>query len=250
MTGKVGFAVLWRDTLDALRADAATYATLAAAFILLPAMVAEVFGPAQPRRISDLAGTTLAVQGALAALGAVAQLAIARLAVRGGGPREALAQGLWRLPRLIVAGLLTAFALVPAMTLVQLSQRGTPAALLPGLVLLIPGLYVVARLALAMPVVAARDGGAVAALRLSWAATAGQGWLVLGFLASLVAALVAALLVAGIVAAALGATLTLIAGPGLANFIVALVSAVVAAGYAAFNAVALAMLYRRLVSAS
>ena len=249
MSGDLRLAALWGATRDAVRAGAQTYATLAAAFVLLPAMVSAVFGPASPRSLADLSGAVLAVQFGLAALGAVGQLAIARLVLAGGAPRVALAHGARRLPRLLVAGLLTALALVPALMLVQLAQRGVTAALLPGLVLLIPGLYAVARLALALPIVAARDDGPVAALRRSWAATAGHGWRVLGFLAALLALLVGVMLLASIVAAALGATLTLLAGPGLANFIVALVSAVVAAGYAAVNAVALAVLYRRLVAA-
>ena len=249
MSGDLRLAGLWRDTGDALRADAATYATLAAAFVLLPAMVAQVFGPPQPRSLAELSGTVIAVQGALAAVGAAAQIAIARLAIVGGGPRAALVQGLFRLPRLIVAALLTSLALVPAMVLLQLTQRGQPAALLPGLVLLIPGLYVVVRLVLALPAIAARALGPVAALRLSWVATAGQGWRVMGLLASLIGGLLVVSIVAAAIAAALGSTLTLLAGPGLANFTVALISAIVTAGYAAINSVALAVLFKRLVPA-
>lgn len=243
----LAFGEAWRETFAAARADSAVYATLAAAFVVLPAMVVAVLGPGEARTVADLNGARLLAQLGLALIGAIAQLAIVALACGAAPtPRAALARGVAALPGLVGASLLTAFALLPAALLIQASRQGYPALLLPGLIVLLPGVYVVARLALAVPMLAVRTLGPVTALRASWAATAGNGWRVLGFLAAIIAVLLIAMLLAGGVAAALGSVLTLIGAKNVSGFVVALVSAAVASGYTVVNSVGLAALFKRL----
>lgn len=242
----LAFADTWRATFAAVRADGGLYATIAAAFVLLPAMIVAVLGPGEPQTVADLTGVRLFAQLGLALVGAVAQLAIIALVCGAETPRAALARGVAALPGLAAASLLTAFALMPAVLLIQASRQGYPALLLPGFVALIPGLYVVARLALSVPMLAVRTLGPVTALRASWAATAGNGWRILGFLAAIIGVLLVVMLLAGGVAAALASVLTLIGAKGVGAFVVALISAAVASGYTMVNSVGLATLFKRL----
>lgn len=244
---RLAFAAAWRETFAAVRADASLYATLAAAFVLLPAMIVVVLGPGEARSVADLNGARLFAQLVVALIGAIAQLAIIALVCSSvPTPRAAVARGIAALPGLIGASLLTAFALLPAVLLIQASRQGTPALLLPGLIALLPGLYVVGRLALAVPLLATRTLQPVTALRASWAATAGNGWRILGFLAAIIGLLLLVMLLAGGVAAALASVLTLIGAKGVGVFVVALVSAVVASGYTVVNSAGLAILFKRL----
>lgn len=243
---KLDFAETWRATFAAVRADVGLYGTLAAAFVLLPAMIVAVLGPGEARTVADLNGTRLLVQLVVAIVGAIAQLGIIALAFGATTPREALSRGIAALPGLVGASLLTALTLLPAVLLIQASYKGYPALLLPGLIVLLPGLYVVARLALAVPLLATRTLGPVTALRASWAATVGNGWRIFGFLAAIIGLLLVAMLLAGGVAAAVGSVLKVAGAPGLADFVVALISAAVASGYTVVNSVGLATLLKRL----
>ena len=243
----LGFGEIWRATFAAVARERSLYLTIAAAFVLLPTVAAAVLGPPEPRNFGEMRGATLAVQGLVALIGAVAQLAIARLAWTGGTVGEALGRAAMALPALIAATLLTVTALIPAGVLIQLSQRGIPALLLPGLGVLIPGLWVAARLALTLPIVAARGVGPIAALRQSWAATASNGWRILGLLAALLGVLLGALLLASGVAAAAGSVLTLLGGKALAGFLVTLVAGAVGSVYTVYNSVLLATIARRLI---
>jgi hypothetical protein len=244
---RLAFAEVWRETFDDARRNYALYATLAAAFVLLPAMALRVFGPAAPKTIADLNGSWLAIHFIMALIGALAQLGIAGLATGAAAtPSAALRRAVSALPGLAAAGLITAFALMPSVFLIQGSQRGYPALLLPGLALLIPGLFVVARLSLGVPLLATRTLAPTTALRLSWTATAGNGWRILGVLAASLGMFVIAMLLAGGVAAAFGSVLTLFGATTLGGFVAALISAAVASAYTIVNSALLAVMYRRL----
>ncbi|WP_419814885.1 hypothetical protein [Glacieibacterium sp.] len=240
-------AAAWRETVRLTRRDLGTYLTLAGAFVMLPMMVVEVFGPQMPTKLADIPPSLLLVQGVLALIGALAQLSVARLVIVGGGARPALVHAAMVLPRLAIAAILTSLVLVPAVLLVQAGMRSQQVLVLFGLALLIPGIYGIARLALALPVLASRTVGPVAALQLSWVATAGNAGRVLGFLGLMIAAMLGLTILAGGVASALGSVLTLMGGKALASFVVALVSAAVATVYSVFNSVGLAVIYRRLI---
>ena len=69
----------------------------------------------------------------------------------------------------------------------------------------------------------------------------------LAFLLLMILAMIGLTILAGGVAAALGSVLTLLGGKALASFVVALVSALVATFYSVFNAVGVAVIYRRLI---
>lgn len=244
---KLEFAAAWRETFASARADWSLYGTLAAAFVLLPTMVVAVLGPAEPRTFGEVNGSQLLAQFVVMVIGGIAQLAIIALA-SGTAPdaRAALRRAVSALPALIAILILTAVPLVPAVLLLKAAQTGYPGLLLPGLIVLVPGLYAVARLALAVPVLATTKRGAVAALRVSWAATMGNGWRVLGFLLAIIALLLFAMLLAGGLAAAFASVLTLVGAPGIGRFVVALISAAIASGYTVVNSIGLAILLKRL----
>ena len=257
---RLDLAATWRTTFEAVRADWVLYATLAAAFVALPAMALDVFGPAPPRTLAELqaARATIALKGGGVPFSAIAQLAamlvaaLAQLAIAGLAlgsaltPRDALARGIAALPALVGVSVITALVFVPAVALILASRQGYPAALLPGLAALIPSLFIAARLSLALPLLATRRLGPVAALRASWAATAGNGWRIFGFLAAMLGLLLGVVVVAGGVAAAIGSVFTLAGAGGLGKFLVALVSAAVASGYTVVNSVGLAVVLKRL----
>lgn len=246
---RLDFGATWRDTAAAFARDRSTYLTLAAAFVLLPAMAAQVFGPASPRRIADVGTAVLFVQLGLALVSMAAQLTIMRMMLRGDAPRAALAVTLPKVPVLFLAGVLTALALLPATSLIAAAMQGTRAALLPGLALLIPGVFVASRLALAGPLIAAHGLGAVASLRASWLATAGNGWRILGVLAAFAGLFLVVALLAAALGGAVASVLLLLGGKAFASFVATLLPAAASAAYAAVNAVALATIFRRLTPA-
>ena len=245
MTAPLSANEIWRATAASFARARSDYLTLAAAFTLLPAMFAEVLGPAVT--LTAAVGTSLIVwQIILLLLGMVAQLAIQRMVLCGEPPRAALVAAFPKVPTLFLASLLAAVMMLPATMLIVGSMRGQPPLLLPGLVLLIPALYAVARLSLAAPMIGARGLGPVAALRASWRATTANGWRILGVLAGLLATLLVIGLVARGIGAALGSVLTLLGTKEGGGFVAALISTAVASGYTAVNAIALAVLHKRL----
>ena len=162
-------AVLWRDTIGDTRALLPLVWPVAAAFVLLPGVAIDLFGPPLPKTALAMTPNVVLIELVLPALiGLVAQLTILRLALdrRRGVARsvgEALTAALRAWPFAVVALLLGA----------------GPVAL--GMVaLVVPGLYIAGRLTPAVALVV--DGtGPVAALERSWALTAGNGWRVIGF---------------------------------------------------------------------
>ena len=244
------FAEVWYATLGAVRRDFGIYATIAAAFVLLPAVVESVFGPAQPTKFKDITPAMLLPQLVLAVIACVAQVAIARLALRGGSVAQALRTSVQLLPRALAAVILGSFVLVPPVAMLQATQFGYPGLAGPALVLVVPGFYALARLSLALPLIAATGVGPIVALQLSWAATAGNGWRVLLLLFALIVMLLGLSVLAAAVASAVGSILVLAGGKVVAGFFVALVSAVGASLYTLWNSVMLAELCRRLAPAS
>lgn len=243
---RLSFPDIWRATLDTAGRDFGVYAAIVAAFGVWPALALAVLGPEPGANPTAISGTMLGLQGVVAAIGAVAQLAVARLVLTGGTPREALFAGLRAVPRLLVAAFATALALVPSFALLQAAQSGYRGLALPALIVLVPAAYAIARLALALPLIAATGAGPLAALRRSWTATRGNGWRILSLLMAMLGVLLGALLLGGGVAAAVAALLTMAGGKTLGGFIVAAVTSVLAGAYALYNAVALAEMAKRL----
>lgn len=237
MTAPLDLAALWRDTLATARADLPLYFALTAAFVLLPELALALYGPAPPETVEGLTPRFMLLQAVLpAAIGAIGQLAIVQLVVgsrHGAGPTVggALRVALLALPVLLLAMLAAAL----------------PVAL--GLLLLIlPGLYLAARLTLLMPLIAERHLAPLAALRESWAMTEDNGGRILAFILLWTVVFLGAAILAGGLGAALGSVLTLAGAKTVGAVAAALVSAAAAALFSVYNAVGIAVIYLHLTA--
>ena len=238
MTVPLSIGALWRETFVAARAGMPLYLPVAAAFVLLPGVVIDLFGPAMPKTPAGLTPNLILVGLALPSLiGLVAQAAIVRLAIdqRRGTARsvgEALLMALRLWPMLVITLLLVAVPIAAGMML-----------------LVVPGIYVAARLVLAMPLVIDAAADPIAAVRRSWTLSDGNGWRIFAFTVLwagwfLTLSVVSATIGSG-VAALLGSI-----GAGPAGAVVAsVIGGCVGALYTVFNAVGVALVYLRLRAA-
>lgn len=209
---RLSAAALWDTMSTVVRADLPRLFFLVAPFALLPAVAVELFGPPAPTSLDAISNQQLlwrlAVPSLIAAFG---QLAATYLVLRGNAtPREALA---------------AALAAFPAYALAQVS--GSLPVGLGLLLLLVPGLWLFARLLfLSGAVVLAEGGTPFALLRRSWVLSEGQGlqltlFLVLGLFG---------VIGIGILAEGAGAALDVVARTGglasVGRFLHALVPAI------------------------
>jgi len=116
------------------------------------------------------------------------------------------------------------------------------------LALVLPGLYLAGRLALVLPVVAAEGGSAVGAVFRSWALTEGQGWRTFGFLLLWFVVFIIISIVTGGLGAAIGTVLTLSGAKAVGGLVVLVISSATAAVVSIYNAIAVAVVYRRLAA--
>ena len=224
---------IWQETLAALRPDFWTLFAVVAPFTLLVGMVLSLFGPPPPQKLEDLTPQTVLILGLLPnIIGAIGQLAVVRLVLRPGETAgKALGAAFAGLPAWAGAALLTA----------------VPVGI--GLILLVvPGVYLMARLFLIAPVIMVERAGPMAAIARSWRMTETCAWQVLLlFVLGLLAIIGLSLLAAGL-GGAIGSVLVLAGSKGAADFAVALVPAVLSTVVAMASAAAAAVLYRRLAA--
>lgn len=227
-------AALWRDTLADTRALLPLALPVAAAFVLLPGVAIDLFGPPLPKTALAMTPNVVLIELVLPALiGLVAQLAILRLAL---DRRRGIARS--------VGEALTAAVAAWPVAVVVLLLGAAPVAL-GMLALVVPGLYLAGRLTPAVALVA--DGaGPVAALEQSWALTAGNGWRVIGFTLMIVGWFFILSAAGGAVGAGAMALLKA-AGTGGAGAVVAsTIDGGIAALFTVANAVAVATVVRML----
>jgi hypothetical protein len=158
---RLSAAALWDAMSTALRADLPRLFFLVAPFALLPAVAVELFGPPAPTSFDAISNSQLLWRLALPSLiGAFGQLAATYLVLNGRQtPRDALA---------------AALAAFPVFALAQLA--GSLPVGLGLLLLLVPGLWLFARLLfLSGAVLLAEGGSPLALLRRSWALSDGHG---------------------------------------------------------------------------
>jgi hypothetical protein len=158
---RLSAAALWDMMSATLRADLPRLFFLAAPFALLPAVAVELFGPPAPTSVDQISNQQLLWRLALPSLiGAFGQLAATHLVLRPDQtPRDAL---------------LAALAAFPVFVLAQLA--GSLPVGLGLLLLLVPGLWLFARLLFLSGAVGLAEGGsAIALLRRSWALSEGHG---------------------------------------------------------------------------
>jgi hypothetical protein len=170
-----------------------------------------------------------------AAVGAIAQLAIARLVI------SAQASG----SGVTVASALRIALLTLPLLLLTLLLAALPISL--GLMaLVVPGIYLLGRLGIVLPLVASEPTNPIALLRRSWELTDGNGWRAAGFIVALTVVLAMGSILAAVVGGAVGSVLTVVAGKGLGVFAATLVASAATAVFSAANAVATAILYLHL----
>lgn len=212
----LGFGPVWARTQQVLRSHGPLLWPLAAAFFFLPQLLIGYLAPDHaPTQPQELAATLpLLVAGAFAILTTlIGQLAATFIAVHDGTAGITLGQVLARSARL----------LLPALALVTIQGI---AVLLGGLLFILPGLWILARLSVAMPVFVLRPEDPVEALTFSWRLTEGRALRILSCLAVLLAGVL--ILYLGIVTAgvALGVVgKTAAGGWGLGRWAFELVSA-------------------------
>jgi hypothetical protein len=222
---------IWQATLTVLRPSWWTLFAIAAPFTLFVDMVVTLYGPKPPTTMAEFAPRVVVLLIVVpGVIGAIAQLAVAHIIARPGEtPRVALAAALAALPAYVGAVVLAA----------------VPTGL--GLLLLVvPGLYIAARLFLVVPIAVVERGGAVAILRRSWAMTRDVAWTLLLFIVLAVLFVVGLSVLASGVGAALASVLTVMGLQPVGAFVAALVTAVLATVASIAGAAASTVIYLKL----
>jgi hypothetical protein len=225
---------VWQEMRDTVRADSWMFAPVAAAFVLLPNLVAARFFPDERQSIFDMpAGETMVVSLAVSLVGAIAQAFILIVLLRGSGQpvRDVLREAV----RLVL----------PLFALSVLTGLAT----LAGLILfVVPGLYVIGRLAVGQAVLIEERRGIVDSLRRAWDLSNGCAWRILGFALLMLAAVLGAILLLTAVAMAAGLVFRVVGLDGVDHILVLLASAVVVSTATVYWTVGIALIYRRLTT--
>jgi hypothetical protein len=215
----------------ALRPAFWTMFAIAAPFTLLVDMVLALYGPAQPQTMAELTPRAVLILLVIPALiAAIAQLAVAHLVVRPGeAPRTALSAAFAALP--VYVGVLLATALPTGIGY---------------LLLIVPGLYLSARLFLMVPAAVVERGGVMATIRRSWDLTADSAWAIALLLVLGILFIFGASVLATGLGAAIASVLTVMGLKSVGVFIAALFPALLATVVAIASATASAVTFRRL----
>jgi hypothetical protein len=223
---------IWQGTADLLRGRLGLLFAVAAPFTLLVEMALRIFGPAPPASTADFTSRTLFWLVLLPLLiGSVAQLAITHLILRPDSP-----------PRAALAAAFSAWPVYLAALMISSLPTG-----LGFLLLVLPGIYVTARLFLILPLAIVTPGPEpLAILRASWQLTRPIGWPLFGFFLLAILGLFGLSLLSNGVGSALGAVFTLIGFAGAGSFLAGLVPAVVSTLVTVASAGLASYLYIRL----
>lgn len=261
---KFSYSAVWEDTLRLLRENARLLAAIAGVFIFLPALLFAQFLPPpevpDPARMWDALGEYYrgawpwyVLQGLFSIVGTAAMTRL--VLARGTTVGAALVFGVKLLPfyvmLTIAVTLLALLAFVPVLLLIGVIGVAVgpgPALVLIsmlGLVaMLVPMLYLAARLIPSVPVMVAEGlRNPIAVLTRSFALTSGKGWAVLGLF--IVIVLVGAI-VAGVATALAGIVFLLVAGQEIGALLTAIVSSLLSAAFATLLVMLYAAIYRAL----
>jgi hypothetical protein len=223
---------IWQDMADIMRVRMGLFFAVAAPFTLLVDMTMRLFGPAPPTSMAEVTSRSLFWLVVLPGLiGSLGQLAVAHLILRPhAAPRVALAAAIAIWPSYLAALLLSAL------------PTG-----LGFLLLVLPGLYITARLFLILPLAfAGAETDPVSLLRQSWSMTAPAGWPLFGFFLLAVLGVFGFGLIASGVGGAIGTVLTLIGFAAAGQFAAGLVPALASTIVTIATATAACVIYRRL----
>ena len=228
---KLATGDIWQATIAVIRAHFGVLVAIAAPFTLLVDMVMTLFGPVVPTTIAAFTPQVVLVLVILPGMvGAIAQLAVARLvALPDDMPRAALAAAFVAFPAyagaILLSALPTGFGFV---------------------LFIIPGLYLMARLFLVLPVVVVERLPIVATLQRSWTLTDGNAWPIMLFLALMLLFLLGASALGSGVGMALASVLTLLGMKAVGGFVAALIGATVAMLASIGSAAAATVIYLKL----
>ena len=200
---KFDMGAAWDDTLQLLKSHTALVGTIAGVFLFLPALAFAWFGPIpiEPPAGADfdqvmatfresfrqmIPGQVVIALATMIGSVAILRLWLSRTGVSVG---EALTFGLMLFPTMLVAQILSGIGIGIGFIL-----------------LIIPGLYLIGRLALVAPAIADRAiYNPIEAIRTSWDLTRNNGWAVFFFLFLVnLVIVIAALIIGGIVAVIFG----------------------------------------------
>lgn len=233
------YSAVWDDTIALMRRNAPLLAAIAGVFLFLPALLFAVYlKPDEPQtqdvnRLIELlfewyraAAPWILLQGVVAMVGGMAML------------RLVFAEG-----TTVGAALVFALVLLPFYFLMMLISG---LIIFAGFILLIiPGLYLYARIAPAGAVMIAENRrGPIDVIGRTFALTKGQGWRILGLL--LIIVIVGGISI-GVAEMLFGAIFYLIAGRELGELLVAVVSSALSAGFSTLIVILYAAIYRALV---
>jgi len=227
---------VWQEMRDIVRTDGWMFAPVAAAFVLLPNLVAARFFPDERASIFDLpSGPSMIASIVVSVIGAVAQAFVLLTVLRGRGPersvREVLRDAVGLALPLFALSLLTGFAIMFGLVL-----------------FILPGLYVLGRLAVGQAVLVGERRGIGDSLRRAWELSAPHAWRILGFVVLLVIAVVGAMLLLTAVAMAVGVVFRFVGLAGVDRMAVLLATSIVASAASVYSAAGLAAIYRRIAA--
>jgi hypothetical protein len=234
---KFSYSEVWNDAVELLRANATIVIALAGVFLFLPVLIVAHFLPMpKSEDFRDLirllqeyfaANFHWLVLGRLVAMVGEISILLLFLDARGRSVGTLIAAALMILPFYFLVSLLS----------------GIIAGI--GFVLLIvPGLYLIGRLALAGPhVVGAGERNPIAAITRSFELTKGNGWAVLGLL---ILVWIAGAIIAAVAGALLGILFIAVAGQDVGAFLANIVNSATNAALETVMAAVLAALYLRL----
>ncbi|KQZ71620.1 hypothetical protein ASE06_19640 [Sphingopyxis sp. Root214] len=238
---KFDMGAAWDDTLQLLKSHTALVGTIAGVFLFLPALAVAWFGPVpiEPAAGADFNQVMESFRESFRQM-IPGQLAIALSALI--GTAGILRLWLSRTGTSVGEALTFALMLFPTMLAIQILCG--IAIGLGFILLLVPGLYLLGRLALVTPAVADRSlYNPFEAIRTSWELTRGNGWAIFFFLFLVALVIViAALIIGGIVSVIAGS------GPGLGRMLGGFIEAAFSAVGSLASIAVSAAAYRQLAS--
>lgn len=234
---KISYSAVWDDTLRLLRENGGLMAAVAGVFLFLPALLIAQFVPppetTDPNRMfRDLleyyreALPWLALSGLVAMVGGAAILRLALVA--GTSVASAIVFGAMLLPFYFLLSFLSALIFAAGLIL-----------------LIVPGLYLIGRLAPAAPIIVAENRrNPIAVIGRAFEITRGQGWAVFGLI--LMVAIVG-MIATGVAAMLFGTLFLLAAGQDIGRLLVAVVESGLNAAFTTILLTLYAAIYRALV---
>lgn len=238
---KFSYSEMWNDAVGMLRENGAIVIALSGVFIFLPSLVTAYFlPPPVPKTLPEMLpmwaeymqanGHWLLLERLVSMVGAIS-LFLLFLDARGRSVGTLISAAVMILPFYFLATLVSTFLLVLGFFL-----------------LIVPGLYLLGRLAFVGPNVAvAGIRNPIAAISASWAQTKDNGWSVLGLLLLIA---IPGMIIVGVIGMLLGLIFLAVAGQDVGAFLTQIVQTLGSTALGVVMIAVIAALYRRLASGS